>query len=147
VRPKPDWFEMAQRGTLFLDEVSEMAAKTQVDLLRVLEQPEVRRLGSQALIPLDVRLVTATHRDVDELLAEGKLREDLHYRLNVVPLRVPPCASVPTTSPHWRKTDRRKTGWRTSVTPAVRISRPFRLGSRHSGSVRARMGWVPEGLT
>ena len=90
VREKPGWFEMAQGGTLFLDEVGEMAAKTQVDLLRVLEQREVRRLGGQALIPLDVRLVAATHRDVDELLAEGKLREDLYYRLNVVPIRIPP---------------------------------------------------------
>jgi len=90
VRQKPGWFEMAQGGTLFLDEVGEMAAKTQVDLLRVLEQREVRRLGGQVLIPLDVRLVAATHRDVDELLAEGKLREDLYYRLNVVPLRLPP---------------------------------------------------------
>ena len=90
MRSKPGWFEMAQHGTLFLDEVGEMAAKTQVDLLRVLEQREVRRLGGEDLIALDVRLVTATHRDVDELLAEGKLRQDLYYRLNVVPLRVPP---------------------------------------------------------
>jgi two-component system NtrC family response regulator len=81
---------MAQHGTLFLDEVGEMAPKTQVDLLRVLEQREVRRLGGEALIPLDVRVVAATHRDVDELLAEGKLRQDLYYRLNVVPLRLPP---------------------------------------------------------
>ena len=67
-----------------------MAPKTQVDLLRVLEQQELRRLGGEELIPLDVRLVTATHRDVDELLAEGKLRQDLYYRLNVVPVRLPP---------------------------------------------------------
>jgi DNA-binding NtrC family response regulator len=90
VREKPGWFEMAQGGTLFLDEVGEMAPKTQVDLLRVLEQREVRRLGGRELIPLDVRLVAATHRDTDELLSEGKLREDLYYRLNVVPLRLPP---------------------------------------------------------
>jgi len=89
-RQKLGWFEMAQRGTLFLDEVGEMAPKTQIDLLRVLEQREVRRLGGVALIPLDVRLVTATHRDVDELLADGKLRKDLYYRLNVIPLRLPP---------------------------------------------------------
>jgi two-component system NtrC family response regulator len=90
LRSKPGWFEMAQRGTLFLDEVGEMAAKTQVDLLRVLEQHEVRRLGGDRLISVDVRLVTATHRDVDELVAEGRLRQDLYYRLNVVPLRLPP---------------------------------------------------------
>jgi len=90
LRQKPGWFEMANHGTLFLDEIGEMAPKTQVDLLRVLEQHEVRRLGGEALIPLDVRLVAATHRDVEELIAEGKLRADLYYRLNVVPLRLPP---------------------------------------------------------
>jgi two-component system response regulator AtoC len=89
-RRKPGWFEMAQTGTLFLDEVGEMPPKTQVDLLRVLEQREVRRLGGEEVIPLDVRLVAATHQDTDALVAEGQFREDLYYRLNVVPLRVPP---------------------------------------------------------
>jgi two-component system NtrC family response regulator len=90
IRQKAGWFEMAQRGTLFLDEIGEMAPKTQVDLLRVIEQGEVRRLGGERAVPLDVRVVAATHRDVGELVAEGKLREDLYYRLNVVPLRLPP---------------------------------------------------------
>ena len=90
IRQKPGWFEMADHGTLFLDEVGEMAPKTQVDLLRVLEQQEVRRVGGETMIPLDVRMVAATHRDFDELVAEGALRKDLFYRLNVVPLRVPP---------------------------------------------------------
>jgi two-component system response regulator AtoC len=89
-RRKAGWFEMAQGGTLFLDEVGEMLPKTQVDLLRVLEQREVRRLGGEEVIPLDVRLVAATHRDTDALVSEGRFREDLYYRLNVVPLRVPP---------------------------------------------------------
>lgn len=89
-RRKPGWFEMAHGGTLFLDEVSEVPPKTQVDLLRVLEQREVRRLGGEELITLDVRLVAATHRDMDALVNEGRFREDLYYRLNVVPLRVPP---------------------------------------------------------
>jgi two-component system NtrC family response regulator len=89
-RRKPGWFEMAQGGTLFLDEVSEIPPRTQVDLLRVLEQREVRRLGGEEVIPLDVRLVAATHRDMNALLQEGRFREDLYYRLNVVPLRVPP---------------------------------------------------------
>jgi two-component system response regulator AtoC len=89
-RRKAGWFEMAQGGTLFLDEVGEMLPKTQVDLLRVLEQREVRRLGGEEVLPLDVRLVAATHRDTDALVSEGRFREDLYYRLNVVPLRVPP---------------------------------------------------------
>jgi two-component system NtrC family response regulator len=89
-RRKPGWFEMAQAGTLFLDEVGEMPPKTQLDLLRVLEQREVRRLGGEEVVPLDVRLVAATHRDMEALVAEGRFREDLFYRLNVVPLHVPP---------------------------------------------------------
>jgi two-component system response regulator AtoC len=89
-RQKPGWFEMAQGGTLFLDEIGEMPAKTQIDLLRVLEQREVRRLGGERVIPVDVRLVAATHRDLDQLVREGKFRSDLFYRLSVVPIRVPP---------------------------------------------------------
>jgi DNA-binding NtrC family response regulator len=89
-RRKLGWFEMTHGGTLFLDEVGEMPPKTQVDLLRVLEQREIRRLGSEELVPLDVRLLAATHRDMDVLISEGRFREDLYYRLNVVPLRVPP---------------------------------------------------------
>jgi two-component system NtrC family response regulator len=89
-RRKPGWFEMAEGGTLFLDEIGEMPPKTQVDLLRVLEQKEVRRLGGEETISLDVRVVAATHRDVNVLVAEGKFREDLYYRMNIVPLRVPP---------------------------------------------------------
>jgi DNA-binding NtrC family response regulator len=89
-RQKPGWFEMATGGTLFLDELGEMAPRTQVDLLRVLEHHELRRIGGEALIPLNVRLVAATHRYAEELVAEGKLREDLFYRLNVIPLRLPP---------------------------------------------------------
>jgi hypothetical protein len=106
MRSKPGWFEMAQRGTLFLDEVGERAAKTQVDLLRVVEQREVRRIGGEELIPLDVRLVAATLSDVDELVAEGKLRRDLYYRINVVPLRLPPCASGATMCPRWWRISR-----------------------------------------
>ena len=89
-RQKAGWFEMARGGTLMLDEVGEMLTRTQIDLLRVLEQREVRRLGGSELIPLDVRLVVATHQDIDALVASGKMREDLYYRLNVIPLRVPP---------------------------------------------------------
>jgi len=90
IRRKPGCFEMAQGGTLFLDEIGEIPAKTQVDLLRILEQREVRRLGGEEIIPLCARVVAATHRDLDSLVAEGSFREDLFYRLSVVPLRVPP---------------------------------------------------------
>jgi two-component system NtrC family response regulator len=90
IRKKPGCFEMAEGGTLFLDEVGEMSPKSQVDLLRVLEQREVRRIGGEDLFPVDVRLVAATHADLEEFVEEGKFREDLYYRLNVVPIRVPP---------------------------------------------------------
>jgi two-component system NtrC family response regulator len=89
-RQKPGWFEMAHGGTLFLDEVGELPPKTQMDLLRVLEQRELRRLGGEELVRTDARLVAATHRDIEALVAEGRFRADLYYRLNVVPLRVPP---------------------------------------------------------
>jgi DNA-binding NtrC family response regulator len=89
-RQKPGWFEMAHGGTLFLDEIGEMPVKTQVDLLRVLEQSEVRRLGGEESIPLNVRVVAATNRGIAELVAEGKFREDLYYRLNVVPIQIAP---------------------------------------------------------
>jgi two-component system NtrC family response regulator len=89
-RQKFGWFEAANGGTLFLDEIGEMPQKAQVDLLRVIEQGEIRRLGGEQTIPVDVRLVAATHRDMDELVAAGTFRPDLFYRINVVPLRVPP---------------------------------------------------------
>jgi two-component system, NtrC family, response regulator AtoC len=90
IRTKPGWFESAHGGTLFLDEVAEMTPKSQVDLLRVLEQREVRRLGSDSPTPIDTRLIAATHRDVAEMVGTGAFREDLYYRINVIPIRVPP---------------------------------------------------------
>ncbi len=83
-------FERAQNGTLFLDEIGEMSASSQVGLLRVLQERKVRRLGGQAEIPIDVRVVAATHRDMGAEVAAGRFRQDLFYRLNVFPMRVPP---------------------------------------------------------
>jgi DNA-binding NtrC family response regulator len=73
-----------------LDEITETSSKTQVDLLRVLEQKEFRRLGGEEVIPVAVRVVAATNRDIDELVRNGEFREDLYYRLNVIPIFVPP---------------------------------------------------------
>lgn len=83
-------FEQAHRGTLLLDEITEMPADMQVRLLRVLETGEVTRIGSEQVMRLDVRIVAATNRPVEEAVRIGKLREDLLYRLAVVPLHVPP---------------------------------------------------------
>jgi DNA-binding NtrC family response regulator len=83
-------FESADGGTLFLDEIGEIDATTQVKLLRFLETRSVERLGSHRPVALDLRLVCATNRDLAQMVKEGKFREDLFYRLSVVPLRLPP---------------------------------------------------------
>ena len=82
--------EMSDKGTLFLDEVGEMNPKTQIELLRVIETKELRRLGGSKLISVDLRVVAATNKKLSDEVAAGKFREDLFYRLNVVPIFVPP---------------------------------------------------------
>lgn len=87
---RPGRFEEAQGGTLFLDEVSECSPSTQVALLRVLEQQELTRLGSGTPVPLDVRIIAATNKDLLKEVAKGLFREDLYYRLNVISIHLPP---------------------------------------------------------
>jgi formate hydrogenlyase transcriptional activator len=83
-------FEAANGGTIFLDEVGDLPSEIQVALLRVLQEREIERVGSNKAIPIDVRIIAATHRDLNTLVTDGKFREDLLYRLNVVPIDVPP---------------------------------------------------------
>lgn len=83
-------FELADKGTLFLDEIGEISLTTQVKLLRFLEQREFERIGSSKVIKVDTRLVAATNRDLEKMVAEGTFREDLYFRLNVVPIVMPP---------------------------------------------------------
>jgi formate hydrogenlyase transcriptional activator len=83
-------FESANGGTIFLDEVGDLPHETQIALLRVLQEREIERVGGNQPIPVDVRVLAATHRDLNALVAEGKFREDLLYRLNVVPIEMPP---------------------------------------------------------
>ncbi len=83
-------FELAHEGTLLLDEVGELSLKSQVDFLRVLETKEFRRLGGTKVITVDTRIIAATNRNLEEAVKQGDFREDLYYRLNVVPLHLPP---------------------------------------------------------
>jgi DNA-binding NtrC family response regulator len=83
-------FELADKGTLFLDEIGDISLKTQVDLLRVLQQKEFRRLGGQEEIKVDVRILAATNQDLKKAISENRFREDLFYRLNVISIHVPP---------------------------------------------------------
>jgi transcriptional regulator with PAS, ATPase and Fis domain len=83
-------FERANAGTLFLDEIDDTPLTVQVKLLRVLQEREIERLGGQETLPVDVRLVAATKIDLADAVREGEFREDLYYRLNVVPVKLPP---------------------------------------------------------
>ncbi len=83
-------FELADGGTLFLDEVGDLPPDVQVKLLRVLQEREFERVGGSETVKVDVRVVSATHRDLERLIADGKFREDLYYRLNVFPITLPP---------------------------------------------------------
>ena len=87
---KPGKFELADKGTLFLDEIGDVPPATQVKLLRVLQEREFERLGGTRTLKVDVRLVAATNRDLRAALEQGTFREDLYYRLNVVPIDIPP---------------------------------------------------------
>ena len=90
VNEKPGAFEMASGGTIFLDEVAEMAPDIQVKLLRALESRQVRRLGGKKEISVDIRIVAATNQDLQQAITDGNLREDLYYRLAVVEISLPP---------------------------------------------------------
>ena len=88
-------FEQADRGTIFLDEVGDMSAKTQAKVLRVLQEGEVERLGSARTIKVDVRVIAATNKNLEEEIEKGTFREDLYFRLAVIPITVPPLRDRP----------------------------------------------------
>ncbi|MBX6423063.1 sigma-54-dependent Fis family transcriptional regulator [Thermosulfurimonas sp. F29] len=89
-RSKPGRFELAHGGTIFLDEIAEMSPKLQVKLLRILQERRVERLGGERAFPVDIRIIAATNRDLEREVAEGRFREDLYFRLNVIPIKLPP---------------------------------------------------------
>ena len=85
-------FETADGGTIFLDEIGDMPADMQVKLLRVLEERQIERVGSNRTLDIDVRVISATHRDLERAIVDGRFREDLFYRLNIFPIRLPALA-------------------------------------------------------
>ena len=137
-RFKKGLFELADHGTLFLDEIGEMAPQLQAKLLRVLETRTFRRVGGSADITVDVRVVAATHRDLTKLVGEGRFREDLYFRLNVVPLLVPPLrervADIPPLVEHFVARFCRELGRPTARLHPVALERL--QGYRWPGNVR-----------
>ncbi len=100
-------FEQAQKGTLFLDEIGDMAVETQAKILRALEERSIERVGGNDAIDVDVRIISATNRDLKEMVKQGQFREDLYYRLEVVQIDIPPLREhkedIPLLESHFRK--------------------------------------------
>ncbi len=90
LRRRPGWFERAHGGTIFLDEIGELPPEAQVKLLRVLESGEIERVGGTESMPIDIRMIAATHRDLAEMVTAGTFRQDLWFRINVFPIHIPP---------------------------------------------------------
>jgi DNA-binding NtrC family response regulator len=109
-------FEQAHRGTLFLDEIGDMPVSMQAKLLRVLEEGEVERIGSDKPTKVDVRVVVATHRDLEQLVESGGFRRDLYHRVVVFPLTLPPlrarCEDLPTLVEHFTRQVSAQNGWK-----------------------------------
>ncbi len=111
---KPGKFELANKGSIFLDEIGDMSSNLQVKILRVLEEREFEPVGGSKTVLADVRIIAATHRDLEKLVEEGSFREDLFYRLNVIPLEVPPLrdrkSDIPLLIQHFLKAFNEKNG-------------------------------------
>jgi len=109
-------FEQAQRGTLFLDEIGDMPLPMQAKLLRVLEQGEIERVGGDRPISVDVRVIVATHRNLDELVSQGKFRQDLYHRIYVFPLALPPLRErsedIPALAEHFARQVIEQNSWK-----------------------------------
>ena len=125
IKDKPGRFELAQGGTLFLDDIDDVPLSMQVKLLRALQNRQVERVGGTRTIPVNVRIITGTKRDLKQMVAEGKFREDLYYRLNVLPIVLPPLRErredVPLLMEHFLKRFARDRGIDVpEVSPAVR---------------------------
>ena len=139
--------EVANRGTLFLDEIAELPATLQVKLLRVLQERQIRRVGGTALVDVDVRVVSATNRDLRDAIAKGQFREELYYRVNVSRSTCRRCASGRGTCASWRtpsssasaRGGSRRWTTRPGGAGAVRVARQrARAAERDRAGLRAR---------
>ena len=147
-------FEQAHGGTLFLDEIGDLAADTQVKLLRVLQECVITRVGGREALPIDVRIVAATHRDLPAFVAEGKFREDLWYRLNVVIIALPPLRErredIPALVEYFVKRHGAELGGKANVQPgAIRYlsAQPWPGNVRQLENVVKRMLLLAHGYT
>ncbi|WP_457600597.1 sigma-54 interaction domain-containing protein, partial [Hydrogenivirga sp.] len=116
-------FELANGGTLFLDEIGELPLHLQVKLLRAIQEKEIERLGGSKPIKVDVRIIAATNRDLERMVKEGKFREDLYYRLNVVPIFIPPLRErredIPVLAQHFLEKFRKEYNKEVTISPEV----------------------------
>lgn len=126
-------FERADGGTIFLDEIGELTPGAQIRLLRVIQEKEIERVGGSGPIALDIRVIAATHRNLDIMLTEGKFREDLYFRLKVFPILIPPlrerCADIPALVQHFIMKKTREMGLvEIPILASVAISRLMQYG-------------------
>jgi two-component system response regulator PilR (NtrC family) len=119
VSDKKGLIQSAEGGTLFLDEIADLPLHMQVKLLRVIQEKTVRPIGEQAEVGIDVRILSATHKNLSHLVAEGKFREDLFYRVNVIELRVPSLRERPEDVPELADAILRRLGRRMKITPPM----------------------------
>jgi transcriptional regulator with PAS, ATPase and Fis domain len=127
---KPGLFELAHQGTLFLDEIGELAPEIQNRLLRVLQEREIMRIGDDKIIPVDVRIISATNRDLFQQTLSGTFRQDLYYRIHVVGLRIPPLRArtddIPQIFEHYLRRFAGRAGHDASLTQAAKDLLKFR---------------------
>jgi two-component system response regulator PilR (NtrC family) len=116
---KKGLIQSAEGGTLFLDEIADLPLHMQVKLLRVIQEKAVRPIGEQSEVGIDVRLLSATHKNLAQLVAEGKFREDLFYRVNVIEMRVPSLRERPEDVPELAEAVLRRLGRRMKINPPM----------------------------